>query len=247
MSETKFITPPRDDSMLARWWQRVCELLNHTIYDNVSDQYITTPLSIGDGEGNQTTIEADGSLLFEGDASVYLDELGALTGQRLESPSSDIVLNIPEAAVTFETSARYPADYVVMPVQINHFWKEGSVVFPHLHWNQTTADTPNWLLGYRWQINGSAKTTAWTNLAHTTSVFTYVSGTLNQITPFANITPPVGFSPVSDILQLRLYRDYTNVSTLFAGTDPVGADVDAMSFDIHVQIDTVGSRGQYTK
>jgi len=197
---TKYTTPPRDDSMLNRWYQRACELLNHAIYDNVSGQSIVAPLTIGDGAGNQSVIESDGSLLFEGTATVFIDELGALTGQRLESPSSHIVTNNAEAAVTFKTTCD-TTDYIVMPVQINHFWKMGSVVFPHIHWNQTTAATPNWMFQYRWQINGTTKTTAWLSFAYEDSEFTYVSGTLNQITDFPTITPPVGYG-ISDILQM---------------------------------------------
>lgn len=50
----------------------------------------------------------------------------------------------------------------------------------------------------------------------------------------------------SIILQLRLIRDTGNASTLFAGTESTG-DMSAVSFDVHIKINTLGSRGLYSK
>jgi hypothetical protein len=52
---------------------------------------------------------------------------------------------------------------------------------------------------------------------------------------------------MSDILQLRLLRDNSNASGLFAGADPESADIEAASFDAHVEIDSFGSRQEYVK
>jgi hypothetical protein len=207
---------------------------------------IPTPIMLGT-LSDHTEFEADGTMQAVGDATCWRDELQMLVGSRLESPSSDIQLNIPEGSVTFETSARYATDYVVMSIQINHDWLVGSAVHPHLHWWQVSSDVPNWMIGYRWQRQGQAKTTSWTNQIYTTHGYTYTSGTLNQITEFGTITPPADYSPVSDILQVRIYRDVTNASTLFAGADPESSDVDAVNFDIHFQVDTLGSREEYSK
>ena len=138
-------------------------------------------------------------------------------------------------------------DYVVMPVQINHDWLLGSDVAPHVHWEQTSSDVPNWLIQYRWQVQGDTKITAWTSAAWDSSAFTYSSGTLNQITGFPDITPPVGYGEVSDILQIRLIRDTANASGLFVGADPVATAVQASSFDIHYEVDSYGSRLLYSK
>jgi hypothetical protein len=34
---------------------------------------------------------------------------------------------------------------------------------------------------------------------------------------------------------------------LFAGNDPLTGDVSAMFFDTHIEVDMLGSHGQYTK
>jgi hypothetical protein len=197
--------------------------------------------------GNYMEVEADGTMVAIGDATAWRDELQSLTGARLQSPSADIQENIPEASVTFETTARYPTDYVTTNIQLNHDWDPGTLIEAHIHWWQVSSDIPNWLIGYRWQKGGSAKTTAWTLLPYSSHIFSYTSGTLNQITDFGTITPPSGYGEVSDIIQFRVYRDVTNVSTEFGGADPESADVDVMNFDVHITVDTLGSREEYSK
>jgi hypothetical protein len=194
---------------------------------------------------NYAMFDADGTLRLFGNATTYKDELYALVGQRLESPASDLALNLAEASVTFENGARI-TDYVTMDIQLNHDWAVGTPVYPHLHWWQASATLPNWLIQYRWQVNGGTKTTAWTSAARASEAFTYSSGTLNQITKFPTITPPSG-SGLSDILQVRIIRDKINTSGLFGGSDGLAANVDAVSFDIHKKIDGFGSNEEYVK
>lgn len=197
--------------------------------------------------GNYTEIETDGTVQALGNATTWRDELGSLLGSRLESPASDIVQNLAEGTITFEASARYPTDFLTYSLQINHDWLVQSVVEFHIHWWQTNAQAANWLVGYRWQVNGQAKTSGWTLLPLTSLIFSYTSGTLNQISDGSTtITPPAN-AELSDIFQVKLYRDYTNASTLFAGAETTGLDIDAMSADMHRRSDTMGSRTEYTK
>lgn len=202
-------------------------------------------IKIGSGT-NFVEIQTDGTIVLNGSSSVYDDALGALIVSKLDSPASAIQDNLDEAGLDFRTTCRYPDDHVVISSQLTHRWKAASVIHPHLHWEQTSASIPNWLIGVRWQIIGSAKTTAWTLSPTTGNAFTYVSGTLNQIATFAAITPPTGYN-ISDIIQVRLYRDYTNASGLFAGADPIATTVFASSFDSHVETDRLGSTTEYAR
>lgn len=197
--------------------------------------------------GNYTQFEFDGTMVAYGLATCYRDELQSLASATLVSPAGDFELVQAEAAIRAEISARYPTDYVVTNHQLNHDWKLGTNIFPHLHWWQTTANTPNWLIAHRWQKQGSVKTTAWTNVPWAANAFVWSAGELNQITGFGPIVPPVGYGQVSDIVQFRIYRDYTNVSGLFGGADPVAADQLMVNFDTHIQVDTLGSRQEYIK
>lgn len=192
--------------------------------------------------------DADGSLIAYGEATYFRDELQSLLAARLESPSSDFVLNLAEGSVTAKISARYPTDYVSMNLQLNHDWLPGTVIYPHLHWWQTTSDVPNWLLAYRWQQQGGEKVADWVEQRWTANVFTYAAGVLNQISRFGSITPGAGtYGQVSDILQIRLYRDYTAASTEFSVADPVNASQDVVNLDVHIEVDRQGSRQEYDR
>jgi len=196
-----------------------------------------------------TTIEQDGTAHFTGDATTWRDELGPLLGSRLESPGSDIVQNLAEVSITFKASARYPTDYLAYSLQINHDWLVQSVVEFHVHWWQEVAELANFLMGYRWQVNGLAKTTAWTLVPLSNPIFTYPGApfTLNQISDgIGTITPPVG-ATLSDIFQVHFWRDYTNASGLFTGAETSGLDIETMSADMHRRSDTLGSRLEYAK
>jgi hypothetical protein len=142
-----------------------------------------------------------------------------------------------------------------MSIQLNHDRKLASNIYPHIHWEQTSAATPNWLIAYRWQIQGAAKTTSWTYQKWDSSAAEWSSGTLNQITSFGSIAAPEG-DGISDILQFRIYRDNDDDSELFGeivdetyvpAEDPIGGSVYAAMFDIHIEVDTMGSRSEYSK
>jgi hypothetical protein len=215
----------------------------------------TPSATIGDvAGGDYTEIEPDGTIRFHGDATVWRDELNELVGKQLTTPGSDIVQNLTEQSLEFKSSADI-GDYVNMSIQLNHDRKLGSDIEPHIHWEQTSADTPNWLIAYRWQIQGGTKTTTWTYQRWTDSAAEWSSGTLNQITSFGYITPPEG-DGISDIVQFRIFRDFDDDSELFGdivdetyvpSEDPISGSVYATMFDIHIEIDTVGSRQLYVK
>ncbi len=204
------------------------------------------PRKFGDiNGGDYTGFEDDGTMVFNGDATVYDDILNQLIGEKLESPSSQITQDASEGTVVFSTSADL-TDYVVMNVQISHSWKMGTPIYPHIHWFQTEDNIPNWLLQYRWQANGQPKTTTWSSTPLSENAFEYVSGTLNQISGFPAIEPPTGYD-LSDIVQFRIIRDNDNDSGLFAGADPYTTSVHAVNFDCHYIKDGVGSRQEYSK
>lgn len=177
------------------------------------------------------------------DTVVYKDQLGAALS--LQQTGSGISRNIPEATVDYTTGANN-TDYMVENFQFNHERKAGTPVNVHLHWLQAETNTPNWAIQYRWQLGGTAKTTSWTAAKRTSNAFTWTTGTLNQITSFAALTPAAneGLSP---ILQVRFIRDTSNALGLVFAADPYTATVAVIAVDAHYQIDTHGSRTEYSK
>lgn len=196
------------------------------------------------GATDYSRFDADGTLTMTGAATVWEDLSAPTVG--LHVSGTGVSQNLTEAQTEYTTSATLN-DYAVASCQLPHSWKVGSVVYPHIHWMQTTSAVPNFLLQYRWQTNGGAKVTSWTPIKCNTAAITYTSGTMANIAKTASgITPPAGAS-LSDIIQFRIIRDNANTSTLFAGADPVAATASIISFDLHFERDTLGSRTEYTK
>ena len=194
--------------------------------------------------GNYSEFEADGTLEFLGNATTFRDELIDITSRKFKG--ARITLDDAENTLNFSTTTDITDDYVYYNVQLNHDRKNGASVFPHVHWFQEENNIPNFLFQYRWQRNGQAKETGWTNYKVTTNAYTYVSGTLNQITYGAGITPPSGDN-VSDIMQIRFTRDNSNESTVFGGADAYTGVAKVTCADIHLETNTIGSRTEYNK
>lgn len=197
-------------------------------------------LKVGVGP-NYTNIDKFGTITFNGNSTTFDDVRGdALT---LRQSGAGVSPNVTESTVDFTTGANL-SDYMYFNVQIPHKWKIGSTVFPHIHWIQSQDTIPNLLIQYRWQINGGAKTTGWTNYKCNVPAYTYLSGNLNQICHDGGILAPVG-SGLSDEIQIRVLRDNANTSTVFASSDPVAATISIISVDVHFEQDKLGSDNEY--
>jgi hypothetical protein len=215
----------------------------HDLLSNVTK--VGNELRIGTAN-DYTAIEEDGTVRSNGNATVFLDELNDLLKTGVNNPSDHLVQDLEEGALHYKNNCDLN-DYSLMNVQINHSWKNGSSVEPHIHWEQTSNATPNWLIQYRWQRNGQNKTTAWTGKNWATNAYNYAANsTTNQITSFGNIAPPANYS-MSDIFQIKILRDVVNTSNLFLGNDSYTGNASAISVDIHIECDTNGSRGLYIK
>jgi len=115
--------------------------------------------------------------------------------------------------------------------QFSHSRKNGTDIKPHVHFLQDSSDEPVFKIDYRWYKNGDDPTGSFTTLTATDFVFTYTSGSIAQIVNFPTIDGS-GINAVSSIIEIRLYRDDNVVS----------GDVLTKEFDIHYEIDTIGSR-----
>ena len=129
-------------------------------------------------------------------------------------------------------------------VQMPHSWKEGSVVKPHVHWQKTTSADGDvyWQLDYKKIPIGDVMDAEFTTLSATTPVSgTPDNDTANEhlLTSFADIDM-TGLT-LSDCLLCKLSRIGGNAA------DTYGADARLLEFDVHFQINTLGSEQLYTK
>jgi hypothetical protein len=198
-------------------------------------------------------IDSSGHQTMEGDARPWRDQV--TDALNLQRQGTGIAIDVTEGGIDFQYNAAYNAtftssDAAFVNVQLNHDKDLASSIYPHIHWFQAKNYSPNFLFEYRWQINSGAKTTSWTKLVCNTLAHTYTSGTIHQISYASAISVPVG-TTLSDIVQFRIYRDTTNVSGSFAGNCPynTGGNASAvmLSFDVHFQINSIGSNNEYTK
>ena len=227
-------------------------VVNINIPFSDDDFYIPDP-KFGGIDG-YTLFDSDGHQTMVGDARPWRDELGDALSIKVQG--AGISNNLAESVVNFDSNAAYNvnpalADFLYKNVQLNHDRDLTSEMHVHVHWFQEKDYAPNFLLEYRWQINGGEKTTAWTKLKCNALAFPYTVGqSLHQIAYAAPITPPVGTN-LSDIIQFRIYRDTTNVSSEFAGNCPYNtggnASAGVLSFDVHFMINSLGSNEEYIK
>lgn len=121
-------------------------------------------------------------------------------------------------------------------VQLPHKWKEGSNIYPHVHYKHTTsAGTPTFRLRYKWYENGGS--TANQSFKYYTMNLT--TGTTNNTAQMSYGSTFISGSgkTVSSILICQLYL----VSTTGA------APVYAYQMDIHIEIDALGSKTEAVK
>ena len=128
-------------------------------------------------------------------------------------------------------------------VQFSHKYKEGSLVYPHVHWAgaDTTAGDVVWKLEYLWVNIGGALQVNTTIVSRTVANDTATLG-LHRM----NNVPSAGIDgtgkKVSSILQYRFYRDGTDALDTYNGKAFLS------EFDIHFEIDTpAGSKTATSK
>ena len=199
--------------------------------------------NIGDlSGGNKTVVEADGTIRFDGDATVWDDYVTPLTRALFGGSSNDPTLT--KIADDGAGSAGVwgfvfsDGDEVLATVQMPHRWKEGSTIYPHIHlFAMTDVDpTDNFDLEieYWWSdINEDfpANTTL-VNTEHETGVNSQYKHQLADLTA-AGIDG--SGHTLSSVLMIRIER-------VAAAADNYAGGICIMDFDVHYEIDTIGSR-----
>lgn len=132
-------------------------------------------------------------------------------------------------------------------VQLPHCWKEGSRIYPHVHfvpWSTNSSDANErvvrFSLEYTWASVGDAfGATAVLHLDSDPFV-PNTSQWKHLIAKNANGLAGTGHT-ISSMLVCRLYRDGSDA------VDTYPQDVGFLQFDIHYEIDALGSDAEYLK
>lgn len=125
---------------------------------------------------------------------------------------------------------------VFFTIQLPHRVKAGTQIKPHVHWGPTTTGVGNVVWGLEYCISNVNEPASNTTILTATGA---APGTLKQqvITGF----PPIAGTQLreSSLLNCRFFRKAADAADTYA------ADAVAMSFDIHFQIEKLGSIIEY--
>lgn len=201
--------------------------------------YYDGKVEIGDlVGGNHSRFEADGTLVFVGNATVWKDI--NIAGENLTPPSA--------GAPTYGT---YDTSSIEMPffdgatltqslhggTEMQHDYYEGTAITPHVHWTPDDATAGN----VKWQLEYWIKLGSTTIASGTLTVTSAATGTAwDEIRADFPTISGTGLVIGAQIL-FRIFRDPTDAADTYTG------DAGIFTFGFHHQVDTVGSRQIITK
>lgn len=230
----------------------------------------TTPDSDTDSEQNYTKITADGSLSYVGNATRWEDLKVPVNAVEINAKKKSDGTDIEPAewagfkegsslGLLWFESANDEEDEqeVLFTVQMPHGWKEGTNIFPHVHWTSGRLDSRGALNDAR--APGSDRVTwgleyIWVNVGGTfpdSDIFygtDIVAPNGESIDLYEHVITPLGSGGIngsgktlSSMLVCRLFRNSS------AGTDTYGGEAGLLEIDFHYQIDSDGSNQEYSK
>ena len=189
------------------------------------------------------TIDSDGHMTFNGAATVWDDvrvPANNLTTAGSNDPSK---VNWKGNLITWAFD-QSKMNQLFFEVQIPHGYKEGSDIYPHIHWrplaSAASATRVRWGLEYVWQNVGEEAPTNTTTI-YTTKVMPSENliGYKHYLSAFNAITGKG--KEISSCLSCRIFRDAANAADDFAG------DAGLIEIDFHIEMDTIGSNEEYVK
>lgn len=182
--------------------------------------------------------------------NIVWDEVStSMVGNNLFEVQGRIDYNFADLTVDYNTNARYNNEFVGNVKQMPHKRKDMSEIRPHIHWVQNSDNTPNILIEYRAYNNGEQIPNVWQLKALTSAdnKLAFAGVGTCQITEF-NLPTTVGEAlNISGTFECKIYRDSANASGLFAGADSYSGVFSIKYYDIHFQIDQMGSRDEFVK
>ena len=131
-------------------------------------------------------------------------------------------------------------------VQLPHTWKEGTTIYPHIHWSpkNTASGNVEWNFDYSWVNYDPVTPQIFPAITTSTVVasgpFTGQSHVIHALTP-GNVGLDGTGKKMSSILICRIWRNSGNTN------DTYGADAGLLFVDFHIQVDGYGSHTEYAK
>jgi len=136
-------------------------------------------------------------------------------------------------------------------VQLPHNYKEGTKIYPHVHWSSASAPgltRVTWNLEYQWVNHQGSFTPA---VGTTITGYSIAPGeSTRSLGAYEHTITPIGTGidgagkKISSILMCRIYRNGTIITV---GQDDFTGSAAILSIDFHYEIDAFGSKDEYVK
>lgn len=205
------------------------------------------------------TVEADGTLVSSGAATVWND-LNVFPDATTKTGSNPPVMtqfksNGSGSQGVFLSGFSASAEQeLYFTIQLPHGYKEGTTLYPHVHWTTFTGDPTGkvveWALEYTIMKHGGTFGNT-TMISSGTTVTAPTGIGQHTITALGSITS--GAAPndlkISTIIVCRLFRNAVGNPALHGGTDIdtyTGA-AGLLGIDFHYESDMAGSRTDFEK
>jgi hypothetical protein len=195
---------------------------------------------------NYVNVDSTDSLRMYGTATTWEDLRvdGNMTRVGESAPTFGVFLG----GTYLQWFSKTTDNSVHFSVQMPHAWAEGTDIDPHVHWVPNSDGAPAahvvWTLEYTWQnaLTGDVFHATSETSGTLTNPSSEVSGAgqhAHYITDLGDISGTG--KTISSVLVCRLYRDADNAADDYDDTAGL------LYFDIHYQVDALGSKDEYTK
>lgn len=198
---------------------------------------------------NGMSFQNDGSPILNGNSTNFTDlVINPATAKNSGGTTPDWANFVPSISTyLFGPTVN---EEIAFQVQLPHNYKEGTTIYPHIHWAPMTAagtSRATWVLDYQWvNFNGNFVESSTSVSGYlvvgdgTTSPTISLASKQHTITELGSGITGTG-KTISSILMCRLYRNGVDANDNYTG------DAALLSIDFHYEIDTFGSREQFIK
>lgn len=208
---------------------------SHATEGEIGVKITYVPRKFGDiDNGNYSGFEDDGTLVFNGNATVYNDII--MPASNLRPGASPPTFSVFKGGIYGLAFSPTILEEVHGAAEMQHNYKEGTDIEVHVHWSPATTNVGDCLWKFEYtkanMATGVFGTT--TTLIPTTGITTTGTAYQHQYTSIGVISG-TGMK-IGDIIVYRVYRDATSGSDTYTG----GAFLHSVG--IHYECDTSGSR-----
>ena len=240
IKEHYMVTPPRDNS--PEELQRAFSELN-TVLTRINEREARSDGGALFGNvaaGNYSEFEADGTLRFHGDATVWDDLRVPLAVAKVPAaggPNWAQFKDDGDGSTGVFAHHFDDGENIYLTVQIPHGWKEGTNIYPHLHWCPVTDVDPTDEVGIGFEyVWADYKGTYGDTTIITRDVETGSNSAYQHLENSFSTTGIEGAGhTISSILVCRFFRQA-------AANNNYAGQIAALEIDFHFQKDTIGSR-----